>query len=103
MWLMQNDGFISVVKDWNDPTGQSVVIRARRREFLENQFPDEPIIEMKNSDYKYRIFTTKKKLAFMMVNRIMDIDYTNFKNSVADDELHDMYTDIWAVGYGYQR
>jgi len=39
MWLMQNDGFISAVRDWNDPTGQSLVIRARMREHLENQFP----------------------------------------------------------------
>jgi hypothetical protein len=36
---MQNDGFISAVRDWNDPTGQSLVIRARMREHLENQFP----------------------------------------------------------------
>ena len=102
MWLMQNDGFISAVRDWNDPTGQSLVIRARMREHLENQFPDEEIVEMKGSDYKYRIFTTKQKLADLMVERIMGIDYTNFKNSVRDDRLHEMYADIWSVGYSYQ-
>jgi hypothetical protein len=72
------------------------------REHLENQFPDEEIVEMKGSDYKYRIFTTKQKLADLMVERIMDIDYTNFKNSVRDDRLHEMYADIWSVGYSYQ-
>ena len=99
---MQNDGFISAVLDWNDPSGNSLVVRARMREHLENQFPDEEIVEMKGSDYKYRIFTTKQKLADLMVKRIMGIDYTNFKNSVGDDRLHEMYADIWAVGYGYQ-
>ena len=99
---MQNDGFISAVLDWNDPSGNSLVVRARMREHLENQFPDETIVEMGGSDYKYRIFITKQKLTDLMVKRIKDIDYHNFKNSVEDDRLHDMYSDIWVVGHRYQ-
>ena len=99
---MQNDGFISAVLDWNDPSGNSLVVRARMREHLENQFPDETIVEMGGSDYKYRIFITKQKLSDLMVKRINDIDYHNFKNSVEDDLLHEMYSDIWVVGRRYQ-
>ena len=102
MWLMQNDGFISAVLDTRDPTGESLVIRARMIEHLMNQFPNEKIIENAGTDYKYRIFITKQKLADLMTRRIMDIDYTNFKNSVGDDRLHNMYADIWSVGYRYQ-
>jgi hypothetical protein len=103
MWLMQNDGFISAVLDPSDPTGQKLIIRARMQEHLENQFPNKEIIKNAGTDYKYRIFITKQELADLMVERIMDINYTNFKNSVGDDRLHDMYADIWTVGYRYQR
>jgi hypothetical protein len=33
----------------------------------------------------------------------MAIDYTNFKNSVQDDQLHDLYSDFWTLHYRYQH
>jgi hypothetical protein len=34
---------------------------------------------------------------------IVAIDYPNFKSSVNDAELSDIYNEIWALGVGYQR
>ncbi len=98
MWLCFNDGFISAVKDWNDPTGHSLVVRARSKEDLQNIFPNQKIVESDDSDYQYRVFVKKDELAKIVLNRLMNIDYTNFKNSVQDEELHDMYTAFWWAG-----
>lgn len=45
---------------------------------------------------------TKQELADIMYERIMNIDYSNFKNSVARNDLHDLYEQFWWAGYNMQ-
>ncbi len=33
----------------------------------------------------------------------MQIDYGNFKDSIADDDLHDLYADVWLLHSRYQQ
>jgi hypothetical protein len=101
MWVLFNDGFVSAVQNPSDRNG--LVIRARRKEHLENIFPGEPVVVNGGTDYKYRIKVSKKLFADVLANRANDIDYGNFKSSVADDELHDLYAGFWGMHYRYQR
>ena len=102
MWFCNNDGFISAVADSSDPTGNTLKVRARFRRDLEDIFPDKEIVEDAGTDYKYRVFITKQELAEIMYERILNIDYTNFKNSVARNDLHDLYDQFWWAGYNMQ-
>lgn len=101
MWICLNDGFISAVQTENDPN--LLKVRARRLNHLQSIFPGHRIQITRKTDYKYRVFVTKEELARVMLNRIMNIDYSNFKNSVEDDELHDLYGRFWMQHYRYQK
>lgn len=102
MWFCNNDGFISAVIDRDDDTGNTLKVRARFRRDLEDIFPDKEIIEDAGTDYKYRVFVTKQELADIMYERILNINYSNFKNSVARNDLHDLYEQFWWAGYNMQ-
>lgn len=101
MWLCFNDGFVSVVKDKLNI--DELVVRSRRPEILSRLFPDRKVTTLAVSDYKYRTYCSKAELSKIMVDRIDDIEYTNFKNSTADRDLHDLYSDMWTIHYQYQR
>ena len=103
MWICANDGFVSAVEDRYDPT--MLVVRARRREHLVAIFGElgEEFISMKDSDYKWRLWIPKAKFAGIITQRIMGIDYDNFKSSVGDDRLHTFYNRVWYNGLQMQN
>lgn len=96
MWFCFNNGFVSADKD-------GLVVRARRREHLEDNFPDKKIVVGGSTDYNYRIFISKKEFSEIVKERIMNIDYGNFKNSVQDDDLHDLYIGFWMLHWLFQN
>ena len=98
-----NDGFISAVENAFNP--DNVLVRARKIEHLENIFPEraDEIYTVPNSDYAVRIDILKAEFAKVVTNRILNINYNNFKNSVVDGELHDMYLNVWHLGYQMQK
>jgi hypothetical protein len=101
MWICFNDGFVSVV---NDKLGiDDLVVRSRRREILETLFPNKSITELYVSDYKYRIYCSKKEMQKVLIQRIENIDYSNFKSSVVDEDLHNLYNSMWFLHYRYQE
>lgn len=100
MWICFNDGFISAVQDWHNP--HKLMVRSRRYEILETLFPDEDIQIGGGSDYKYRVFVEKEKVAEIVKNRLLDVNYGNFKNSVKDNDLHTLYARFWHDHYDYQ-
>jgi hypothetical protein len=101
MWLCFNDAFVSAVAGDDN----LLKVRARRKDHLINLFPDleDKIVQTKNTDYKYRVFITRERLAEVVSKRIMDIDYGNFKASVKDWGLHNLYADFWELHYLYQK
>src|SRR4051812_10591751 len=102
MWLCFNNAFISAVADRNDPN--RLVVRARRREYLENLFGQSmEIVVSTDSDYKYRVFVERGLLADLAHKTLMSLSYDNFKNSVEDDDLHDLYADFWELHHEIQK
>lgn len=101
MWLCFNDGFLSVVSDRQDAS--RLMVRARRKEALTNVLGDHvEVIENAGSDYRWRAFIDRKTLVALVAARIERIGYTNFKNSVEDSDLHDLYMDFWDLHRRYQ-
>lgn len=98
MWVCVNDGFVSVVEDWNDTA--KLVVRARRHRDLANFLNDNSIrIEYTpNNDYRYRASITREQYADMLVAAAKKIDYTNFKASVVNDDLSRFYAEVWYAG-----
>lgn len=98
-----NDAFFSVVKDRNNEDG--VVVRARVEGDLENVFgSDKKVIVTDDSDYRFRLFLDQEYVKNVIANRIENINYPNFKNSInkTDYERKRYYTDVWGVMYDWQ-
>lgn len=95
MWLCLNDAFLSVV-DKSTKQG-CLLVRARRAGDIERVFPGAAVRESVNTDYRYRADVLRTAVADMLAERIKAIDYDNFKDSVADDELHNAYSSVWSV------
>jgi len=83
MWIFTNEGFISV--------------RARRREHLQSFALGfwHRIREDEHADYKYRISIKRDKFISILINKLMDMDYTNFKDSIDEEVYHDACMDVW--------
>lgn len=113
MWICLNDGFLSAVAA--DPArlpkadrkrigGQRpLCVRARNADHLRALFPDYTVYEWKGRDYPARIFIGADQFAAFVAGRAVNITATNFKDSVADNELHDAYMGIWSVMHRYQH
>lgn len=110
MWLMLSDGFLSVVqpsqsdrKTFQAPDGDVLMVRARAAGQIEAYFPDAVVTETPSRDYRYRAFVARAKVAEVVAQQVLSLDYGNFKNSVSDNRLHDAYADVWSVMYRYQH
>lgn len=103
MWICTNFGFFSIVKDTKNK--DHLLIRARRKEDLEEllKYVNADIVVTPDNDYHYRVSLHKYSVSDIISLRIDDIDYTNFKNSVNDPDLHHMYEMWWRNHYGLQH
>lgn len=101
MWICFNDGFVSAVQHREEPL--LLMVRARRKEILQSLFPNHEVTEGGSSDYQYRVVVAKEAFAVVVSERISDISYPNFKNSVEDEELHELYQRFWHLHYAYQK
>lgn len=102
MWIVTNKSFLSVVQDRKNP--DKMVVRARVKGDLESFFgSDIKVLETDDSDYRFRTFVHRTVLKGKMLEEINSIDYSNFKNSVEDDERYGWYTQIWSVMYRVQE
>jgi hypothetical protein len=102
MWICANDGFVSVVADNGNPA--RLMVRARRKQDLQNVCGlCVEVIENAGSDYRWRAFVDRKAFAALVAERVENIEYTNFKNSVADHDLHELYMRFWELHHRYQE
>lgn len=98
MWVFTNHGFFSIVKVI-DASPEAFYIRARRKEHLESYFNGKAIIQSNGSDYRYRVILTRKELFDFYGALPIDIDYTNFKDSIKDPALQAFASKVWLDGY----
>jgi hypothetical protein len=105
MWFCFNDGFISVVADRDEES--KLLVRARREQDIRNALSGYPekveIFTDAGADYRWRAFVDRDTFAKLVEKKIIStITYDNFKNSVKDRELHDLYSDFWNLHWAYQ-
>ena len=101
MWICLNDAFISAVESDDDPS--ILKVRARKKEHLKQLFPERTIYTTKHTDYAHRVFVGRKAFTKMLAQRVAEIDYGNFKDSVKDNDLHNLYADFWELHWKYQQ
>jgi len=108
MWVATTFGWLSAVKrstqsitDYGSPD-KTLQIRARDRaalvelrRFMSNE--TSRIIVSRGSDYEFRVYCAPDKFALALARMAFEIDYTNFKNAVETDDLHNVYMRVWSV------
>jgi ADP-ribose pyrophosphatase YjhB (NUDIX family) len=110
MWVITNFGFYSIVEKPDDQQDCTLTIRARVKTDLEDlrerYLPTLGLIsEDTGTDYKYRARAPRLDISSALSQIALDIDYSNFKNSVAETQGADrakLYHRLWDVLYGLQ-
>lgn len=99
MWICLNNSFVSIVQH---PAHEHILmIRGRRKEDVLNfvdGFQYHGYQQTDSRDYRYRVYIGRDELPLILAAHAEKIDYTNFKNSVEDDDLHHMYNEVWTSG-----
>jgi hypothetical protein len=104
MWVFLNDSFFSIVQDRNDEN--MVAVRARVEGDLERTFGGQhEVLETEDSDYRFRMFLNKEYVSNVMKEKVLSIDYDNFKDSINKKDINrkSYYTRVWAVMNDWQE
>lgn len=94
MWIFLSDSFLSIV-DKGDVSGQTLLVRGRRRGDIESVFPGAAVVENAGTDYRYRARIDRERVAQAMSEQVRGVRYSNFKATVADDDRHSAYMSVW--------
>jgi 8-oxo-dGTP pyrophosphatase MutT (NUDIX family) len=91
MWLITNFGFFSVIQKPGDMGSGMLTVRGRIKKDLEElrdkYLTDmEDIVEGTGTDFKYRARVKRTSLTNALSKIIIDLDYSNFNNSVAEKQ-----------------
>lgn len=98
MWICHNKAFVSIVQpDPSSTTGDYLLVRARRKGDIEKLFPSGKVLRTPGRDYLFRAFIDRAEVANVIAQALLAIGYGNFKASVADDDLHRAYNQVWSV------
>ena len=101
MWICLNTGFLSVIAD-KDP--RKLIVLARRKRDLLNTFgQDANVVETIDRHYRWRVFVDRESFKAVVAGQIDAISYANFKMSVKDKDLHEMYTEFSQIHLQYQE
>lgn len=102
MWIYLSDSYLSIVEYRDDPT--QLLVRARCPGDLERVFgPEISVAETPTHDYRYRTVLPRQRVAEVLADRVLAINYPNFKNSVREHDRHDAYFSAWSAMGGLQR
>lgn len=108
MWVFTKDGFLSAVQ--HDDDRSRMRIRARKREHLDNAFPDYEILDMREDDdqhdYRWHLDIARGEWVDYLMDAAMDIDYTSHvKEAIAknDQEFYRVLLRVWSVMHELQE
>lgn len=101
MWIMTNNGYLSIVSKDCGPA--ELLVRARRAGDIEKVFPNAKVTRQTDSDYLYRAILPRDVVKQALAAMIDLIDYPNFKDSVEDRSLHAAYVSVWCAMAGLQH
>ncbi|MFM7674368.1 MAG: hypothetical protein ACKO5F_02000 [Synechococcus sp.] len=102
MWIFLSDAFLSIVADKADPSGDRLLVRARRAGDIERVFPEAEVFCVAGADYAFRSWLPRASVAQACQDQVQAIQYTNFKNSIRDRDYHDAAMDAWVAMHRYQ-
>jgi hypothetical protein len=90
MWLFTRDGFLSIVEHNDKP--DMLLVRSRFKGHIERIFGDlvKEVEKDAGTDYEYRAEIPKAKVAEVIAQMVLDIDYGNFKNELGNLSLRKM-------------
>jgi hypothetical protein len=105
MWMLSTTGFISVVCKPADVARDTLTVRARVRQDLEDLrdrwLPElGEIVETRLADYGYRAFVPREAFAAGLQRLALGIDYDNFKHAVRRAQGEDragLYAEVWTL------
>jgi hypothetical protein len=95
MWLFLSDSFLSIVQHPKDKS--ILVVRARRPGDIEQIFPRAHVFTLEGRDYQFRAEVDRKEVADAIARQVMEIQHTNFKNSVHDHDYHEACSRVWGI------
>jgi hypothetical protein len=107
MWIMTQDGFVSIVEKPEDAGAGTLTVRARNTGALvafceyAGVNPEETIIETEGTDYPYRVVMTRDDVTQALVLAVSDIDYVNFKTrakKVGGEVYERFLMRVWVAG-----
>lgn len=101
MWICLNTGFLSVIAD-KDPA-KLIVLARRKRDLLKVFGEDANVVETIDRHYRWRVFVNRENFKAIVAGQIDAINYTNFKTSVKDKDLHEMYREFSQIHLQYQE
>ena len=107
MWILTTQGFYSVVAHRDDP--DELLVRARTREDIEalrEQIPGIEPFEDRTADYRHRAVVSRADWTAAFAQLVVDIDYDNFKNAVAERQSPEraaLYGVLWGELRRLQR
>lgn len=114
MWIFAKHGHYSIVRDWSNL--DNLLVRARVKWDIERQFSWEletnkaSVAETPDSDYLYRVSLPAREVAENLLEELLLIDYTNFKQEVSrrkDDpvavERLSWYHRLWEHAVSFQH
>ncbi len=93
MWMMLNDGFLSIIK--KDCAEDELLVQARRAGDIERVFPQAVVQETLDNDYRYQAAVKKRVVMEAVSSRIDAIDYPDFMESVEGNDLVNAYMEVW--------
>jgi hypothetical protein len=105
MWVFTSNSYISAVQHRDHPS--RVMVRARFRGDLEAFFGPSglkpEVVETPKADYRFRTTVHKDEFADALLEQAEEIDYPNFKDSVRNNNRHNVYMDVWRVMHAAQK
>jgi hypothetical protein len=100
MWICLNNAFLSIVvprAGTSAAKNDDLIVRGRCKGDIEAVFPDANVTHTPDRDYAFRASIKREAVANAIAAQVREIDYENFKDSVAEHDRHDAYFDIWGA------
>lgn len=103
MWVFTTDAFVSIVRNRNVPA--LLLVRARDQASIKAfchgaRVAESEIIELDNSDYRYRVSCSEQALGRWLRDSAEGIAYANFKSAASEARgrsWHDALMQVWSV------
>ena len=99
MWLFVSGGYLSIVAHRHQP--DDLLVRARHPDHIQAVFPDAQVVFMRAADYPYRAVLPRALVLQAVGEYLLGMQYDNFKNSIIDDEYHDVCLDVWRTMWAF--